>query len=248
MPFSRIKAGFLAGVAMLVLVPSAQAQFTVYDITSSYTGSELTVDSLNGAIVSTNVVGSASFTTGPTATTNSLSFAGTIDGYTISVSGSFNPGATSGPGTLAYTTSLTPVAATANFFAISTGAGDYTTPLGGNLIYTNTQTSSGLNTTNPAAFQGTLIADNGLNTYTANSVGSLKASNTTSQIVAAGTLYDLTQSGLILTDGSGPVSQTMTSVVAAPEPNGVLIGLLGLPCMGVVVYFARRRTSAMAAA
>lgn len=38
-----------------------------------------------------------------------------------------------------------------------------------------------------------------------------------------------------------------TAVLSAvPEPTGVLMGLLGLPCLGAVVFLARRRSAAMA--
>ena len=246
MPFSRIKAGLLAGVAMLVLVPSAQAQFSASSYAIISSGSDIFVDVVGGTPSIYDVSGTASISSF-TATANSLSLTGMIDGYTLSVSGSFNAGATSGPGLLAYTTSLTPGGgAVGDFFTIYTLAGDYTTPVGSPLTYTNTQTASGLNnSTNLAAFVGVLNADY-VNTYYANPVGSLQGGDTTAQSVTVGSFYDLYQYGAIQTDGTGPVSQTMTSIVT-PEPNSVLLGLLGLPCMGIVVYFARRRSSTLTA-
>ena len=47
--------------------------------------------------------------------------------------------------------------------------------------------------------------------------------------------------------GPPSISANVSLVSAVPEPNAMLIGLLGLPCMGAVVYFARRRSTAMAA-
>jgi hypothetical protein len=37
-----------------------------------------------------------------------------------------------------------------------------------------------------------------------------------------------------------------TLLTVVPEPNAMLIGLLGVPCMGAVVYLARRRSAALA--
>jgi hypothetical protein len=77
---------------------------------------------------------------------------------------------------------------------------------------------------------------------TGNVTGAVTPVTTTGSTIA---LY-LTLSGYKPSDGITP-SISGATVLTVPEPNAVLIGLLGLPCMGAVVFFARRRSAAMAA-
>jgi hypothetical protein len=60
-----------------------------------------------------------------------------------------------------------------------------------------------------------------------------------------GNSFSLQETGTIFQTSAGKTAFTSSVVVSLPEPNGVLIGMLCLPCMGAVVFFARRRSFGM---
>jgi len=86
-------------------------------------------------------------------------------------------------------------------------------------------------------------------TTTANSTDTLESANSSStsaakSIVRNGSTFDLSNiEGSIRVANQAKVNTQVisTAVVALPEPGAVLIGLVGVPCMGLVVLFARRR-------
>jgi hypothetical protein len=116
--------------------------------------------------------------------------------------------------------------------------------------YTSFQTTGGF--TQPVA-SGTTLA---MSTVNGTSDANLTIPNTTTPangvvttIASVSNPTSVTIHGTIvgfnMTPGK-PSGLTVSTLLNVPEPNGVLLGLLGLPCLGGVVYFARRRSSAMA--
>jgi hypothetical protein len=62
--------------------------------------------------------------------------------------------------------------------------------------------------------------------------------------------YSLSLTGMVsgVTSGSSVAFSSKAQVIGVPEPTGVIAALAGLPCMGLVVGFARRRRAAEAVA
>jgi len=123
-------------------------------------------------------------------------------------------------------------AANSLFYTLSDA--NVTTPTSGGTL-TNTLSSS---ITGGAANQKV----SSLATYQDSGNGTV---TTTSSTALAGitTPYVLETSGQILhaKNGSSTTFTSTASVIGVPEPSGVIAALAGLPCMGLVLGFARRR-------
>ena len=260
---SSKKVAILACITLILLVPSAQAQYLEDVIYSTTTKAEILLLFSSGppeygtpvTYVTSGSTGSASLNSGFTITGSEISFTGMIDGYNVSVTASSNVIAATSPGTFSITNTFTTGSSsvTGDNFQVGGIAESFTTPLGTNLTWTNTITSSGLGSgpsANSASFFGYFDSDATGYKVPSATVDSNQSSTTTSQVVPANLDYALYIEGDFSANGHANTnaSFTMTSLVASvPEPNGILIGLLGLPCMGAVVYFSRRCSSRMAA-
>lgn len=225
----------LAGMAMMALSQSVQAQFTVV-ITDVDNGDSITksgissggtttldfgpVDGGSKFVVTTTLFQSvatgdsivAAFTT----TTGTGSSSG--DTYAIAIKDATVLTNLSGPGT------LTASIATASSFSSLDTINNKATYKGATTITTNSTTdASGPNQTP---------------TPTTKSIANI-SSFTLSEI----STFQAASSGA--TD-KWTATANVSEVHAVPEPTGVLIGLVGLPCLGAVVFFSRRRFAGMA--
>jgi len=260
MRFSSYAAGLLTGAAMFCLAPLAHADFAVQFVDNP-TGNGIKVQVFdNGTTSITSLNGGYSNLSGFTATDSQIKFNVKIDGYQFNVTATSNED--SNPTnlakvSLAATISNVDSAVNRNFSFFASDS-PFTQLAGtkGNLqaslttggtflpgdsvkVQAKYQGQNGnLSPAGPAVLTGIAgPATASGQTFTANAPVTLN-----SPFFA---LADLGGSVDVATNTTG-LSFTSQAVLALPEPDGVLIGMLGLPCMGLVVFFARRRASSMA--
>jgi hypothetical protein len=207
----------IAAIAICAAAPSAKADL------------DLTFSSPNGP--------TTSMTVSPTASGTGLvvgnftidykvseTFQNGVETLTLEITRAVNNGTSTKPGS----NSL-------NFRLSDT---DVTTPTAGttlkNTLSGVTITGGGANqkVTNAATYtdyEG--VYPNGLPTTTSTSIGGFS------------TPYELTTSGQISVAavGSNTTFTSTAQVIGVPEPSAVIAAMAGLPCMGLVVGFARRR-------
>jgi hypothetical protein len=172
----------------------------------------------------------------------------TLDGVSFRGVSAFE---VSGPDSLNFSASLSGKenGATITYTVVDTTAGGLLTG-----PYSSFTTTTGLT---QGVKGGTVTAQSTVNTtvgpsvtipYSLSSAESITSAS--KAIPAPGTITTITLSGTItgFHMNTAPPSFSASTKLVVPEPNGVLIGLLGLPCMAAVVYFSRRRASAMALA
>jgi len=250
MRFSGYLAGLLAGAAMFCLAPKAQAEFLL----NIRDGSQGVTVRYSDATNSTTVTPTGGATVGSaTASTNFIDLTATVDGYNFHVQGTRSQDSQSAKVTF-NALSITPVDAStpARQFSYFV-TGDPMTQPGG--VGSKVVLSSAIFRPSDAVFVGQDAA-----TATGKYQEPGQSSILTPQVhvnrviaaQSASTLpftrnsptYSLTDFGGIL-DVSGAPNANLRfysqAVLSLPEPDGVLIGILGLPCMGLVVFFARRR-------
>jgi hypothetical protein len=232
MRLSKWIPALLAGLVLMALNQSVQAQFTI-----------IITDQDNGDQIKANGVASGS--------TTGLDFNTLDGGTTFSVKTTLNQG--NPTSIVACITATTGTGASAgDSYSIS--------------VINNTQTS----VLNGAGIGGTLTASLSTDAtdFNTNSTINNKATYKPGPVVTSATL-DATGPGQTPTPKTKSVGVISTftlselstyqstagatdkwcatasvkPVYAVPEPTGMLIGLVGLPCLGAVVFFSRRRFS-----
>jgi hypothetical protein len=180
----------------------------------------------------------------------------TIDGYTFNVTSKSNQDTTPTPkmGDISFSGSVTtnPGAAPAGF---SIYASDSPVPsLGNPTLYASGVASSKNWNPGDLLLVRTQYTEFGTQTYQTNPTGPLNGSNQSinsnvATISSTGGAYALTDVGQMYLNGHVGTSRFwVSSATAMPEPTGIMIGLLGIPCVGGLVLLSRLRAAKAAAA
>jgi len=245
-------AGLLAGAAMFCLAPMAQAEFLLNIRDGSGSVTVRYSDATNSSTVTTTGTASVSSSS---ASTNLINLTATVDGYNFHLQGTRSEDSQSAKVTF-NALSVTPVDASipARQFSYFV-SGDPMTQPGG--VGSKVVLSTAIFRPSGAVFVGQDTATATGKYQEPGQSSILTPQVHVNRVVAAdsastlpftrgSTTYSLTDFGGIL-DVSGAPNANLRffsqAVLSLPEPDGVLIGMLGLPCMGLIVFFARRRAS-----
>jgi hypothetical protein len=228
MRFVSYAAGLIVA-ALIVLAPAARVKADMIDLTITDGSKTYTTgfgDSFTGVSLPTFTLDGVTIK-GATAVATTTG-GDAINFNTSSVSGTETSGKT-------ITITVTDKAFPAEVTSFQTAHG-YSIQVGGSSVY---QANSTVSSTSDASTTASTLGGGTLGGST-----TVAAPNDPTLIVLSASL-----SGFSQYDGVHPSisAATVLTVPAVPEPNAFLIGVLGLPCMGAVVYFARRRSAAMAA-
>jgi hypothetical protein len=262
MRFSMRMAVLFASAAMWFLAPAVRADFSMRIVDNSTgMGFKIQGDSSDSNFTLTKLGGYTGAVTF-SGDSGKITAQATIDGYTFDVIGRSNEDASPTPSSAVVSFDATVKkgeGATATSFNYFVADSPFTFP--GNSsstvymkasLFTNPD-SANFSSGNQVKTQGHYVT--GSTEYTTTTAGPLSeanqsASSNTVTISPRGNEFTLSDlGGIIEVNGKGPnVKFFAQAVVSLPEPAAVLIGLLGVPCMGLVVFFARRRTVSTAAA
>jgi hypothetical protein len=259
-------AGLLAGALMFSLASSARAEFSMQILNNdtgdgfkisenaSHTAFTLTILGQHPSNVN---VGSWSASTGV------INAAVTVDNYTFDLQAKSNRTTPGDLGTVSFNGNVTTNAgATKTSFSYYTADNFFTSPgiSASQMLLTSSVTSLGAwnnGDTTKSQTQYTRGVDGKPSTfYTTGYTGSVNGPNQSEQstkviIPSRGDRYALSDIGGITTSGQtvgGKIHFWSSAVTAMPEPTGVLIALLGVPCLGLVLLVARRRAIRFSAA
>jgi hypothetical protein len=255
-------AGLVAGAAVCLLAPMAQAEFSLQIMNNvTHDGFKIDENVKQTAFTLTTFGGLSASDVTWAGNAGTITAKANIDGYTFQVSGLSNQDTTPSPslGKVSFNAQVTTnPGAKATSFSYYVADSPVTFP----------GTSSGPLCLQAAAFTGTTntAADRvstqaALTSYgtgapashyltgMAGPLGGVGQSAYSNMLETGprGPHYVLADIGNIV--GTGQVGTTRfwaQAVTAMPEPNGLLIGLLGVPCMAVVLYVLRRRAVRMA--
>jgi hypothetical protein len=185
------------------------------------------------------------------AAANTVSASVTVDGYTFNVTEQSNRLNTSSPlSSVSLNTTVTASpgakATKFSFFGSDTPFTSPGTSSSTAYLQSSLFTESNYTSGNKVADRGKAITSGANKTFLTGQAGPLSGPNQSANSNAAkmshrGSSYTLETLGGISLNGKGTTHFFAQAGVALPEPAGILIGLLGVPCMGLVVLFARRR-------
>jgi hypothetical protein len=263
MKLSTAAAGLLAGAALLCPAPAARAEFTLEVKTVGKGGGfRIQGNADDTAFTLTTIGGVKADAVKWTADDGVITATAVIAGYTFDVVGRSNRGGDPALGVVSFsgTVKTNSGANTANF-AYAVSDGPFTSPGAApdNLYLTTSlfspdggYTSGNLVRARSAyATFGTGVPVKTYQTGNADPLheaGMSSVSNTV-EFDPDGALYGRTElSGFIGMHRGGMVSFWAQAVTAMPEPTGLVVALVGLPCMALVVRAARRRAARAAAA
>jgi len=226
MRFRSYAAAMLAAAAVFCLAPAARADIVnivITDGTTTYDSSVPTQGSQSAGQASLNnfTLDGVKFTS---VGANSLDNGGETLNFTSTLSSKNGQTAKT---TITVTVTDTLTGGYSSFY--TTGGLTQTIKAGTFNVGSTVNGTSDVPVVVPSASQGTTIP------VTVASPGS-----------SASIIQTATITGFVMTPKIQTGFTNTTVLTAVPEPTGVLIGLLGLPCMGAVVFFARRRASEMA--
>jgi hypothetical protein len=244
-------AGLLAGAALWLLASHAHAGFST-QILNNPSGDGIKIqENSNGTFSLIQLGGGA---TGPvtwTANAGSITYHATVDGYRFDVTVKSNQDASPTPSTAqmsvnATMTALQGAKATNFSYYASDNPFGFPSPSNGNLYLTASVFSGSVYAKDELTFaQGQYTVGN--THYTTTHTGTLNGPNQSSNsntvvVPSSGSPFALSDvGGTISTTGHlGTIHFWSQAVTAMPEPAGVLLGLLGVSCMGVT-FLARRR-------
>jgi hypothetical protein len=241
----------IATVVICAAAQPARADLFLSIMNDNGPGSK-TIDLTTSGLTGTTSVGGYTF--GYTASSTSSASGATIDLSKLTVT---SPSTATSSTTGKFDVSLY----TATNSSGSTSSGVFTTPVtstGGNIMLTNTSTIS-----TPSGVTGSLSSSGSYTAYNGTTVGGIdtEPTGTSSTSIAnkhggSGSLtnvanypqvsgtssYDLTSSATVSITGKGTGTfSNKTTVSALPEPSGVAAMMAGLPCLGLLAGFARRR-------
>jgi hypothetical protein len=223
MRFLRFGAGLLVVATLFVTVSSSRADLitvTVTDGTTTYTGSSSTGDA-----------------TIPNFTLDGVTFRG-VDAFEIF-----------GPDSLNFQAGLSGKESSGKTITYTVTDVTFSASLPATGFYTSTGLSAGVKS-------GTLTAGSTVDSVAGPSVTIPFSSTAASSINSTNTSIPSSSSLTVTLTGtitgfqmkSSPPTFSAATNFTVPEPTGVLMGLLGLPCLGAVVFFSRRRSLAALAA
>ena len=244
MRFSTSIAGIVAGIAMGFLATTSRADFNLTLLNNQ--GDGFTVKDVGGTITYT-AIGDAPASNPFTG--NATSFSGnlTIDGNNLAITATGNA-TSSFTGGETLTVTSTPVGSPANT-TFTYNMGESLTKTSGPL----TLTGSLATTTNSASNTVTGMGSYSSNSFTTStqslSVSSANSSSSNSTPISPGNSSTTNKLGLNGSFALGNSSNLhfTAKVSAMPEPTGVVIFAMGLPCMAGVVFLFRRRSVKMPA-
>jgi hypothetical protein len=229
----------MAGVVVLAMGQSAQAQFTVV-ITDIDNGSSITKTVTSGGSTTldfSTVDGGSKFLV---KTTEYASSAG--DSIVASFMTTTGTGAATGD---TYAVTVKSSTARSNLNGVGTGAGTLTAAV----TTTTFDTADTIN--NKATYKTTASPSTTINTdATTDASGPNAAPTPTTKAISQIKTFTLSETEIFDANSSGSTDKWVATasvkpVYSVPEPTGVLLGLVGLPCLGAVVFFTRRRFAGM---
>jgi hypothetical protein len=224
MRFSYSAALLVAG--LMFLAPAVRADMITLTISDGTTSYSATGDAASGVTLGNFTLDGVSFRGASAFTSNSGG-----ESVNFGTSLASGPGGETAGKTISYTITDSSVPGSYTSF-VTSGAYSQAVKSG-----TTTATSS---VNGSSDYPGIVVPNNNANGTNGPITKITSPSNPTS-VTLSGTIVGFNMTPKL------PTTLSASTALNVPEPNGVLLGLLGLPCLGGVVYFARRR-SAMALA
>jgi hypothetical protein len=229
----------LAGMVTLALSSPAQAQFTISIVDLNNPADYITKTATSGA--TTTLDFNAIFADGGS------KFVVTTTQYASNSGDSIVASFVTTTGTNGDTYAVTVKSSTANsnLIGVGTGAGTLTAAV------TTTTFSASDTINNKATYKDTVPTTINTDSTTDAAGPSAAPTPATKSVPTVGT-FTLSEVSIFGANSSGYVDHwsataSVTPVYSVPEPTGVLMGLVGLPCLGAVVFFSRRRFAGMSA-
>jgi hypothetical protein len=255
-------AGLLAAAAVWLLASPARAEFALQIKQNGGSGNGFRIDEKPSGGFTVTTFGSVKKEdVSWKAVDGGVEASATVGGYTFQVTGQSNREADPTPsmGVVSFNAKVTANdGAGKTSFSYFVADSPFTFP--GTPDSTVYLTASVFTTTDPGLYTaGNLVQTQGHYTafgpstttaqYVTTTAGPLNGANQTAhsntvEIAERGALYTLSDlGGVIEVTGSGSVSFWAQAVTAMPEPTGLVVALVGLPCMALVVRAARRRAA-----
>jgi hypothetical protein len=230
----------LAGMVTLALSSPAQAQFTISIVDLNNPADYITKTATSGA--TTTLDFNAIFADGGS------KFVVTTTQYASNSGDSIVASFVTTTGTNGDTYAVTVKSSTANsnLVGVGTGAGTLTAAISSGSAFSTDDTID-----NKATYKDTVPTTINTDATTDASGPNQNPTSATKSVPTVGT-FTLSEVSIFGANSSGYVDHwtataSVTPVYSVPEPTGVLMGLVGLPCLGAVVFFSRRRFAGMSA-
>jgi hypothetical protein len=272
MRISKSLAGLLVGAAVGFLAPAARAEFSM-QIVDNKTGEGFKIqeNAAHTGFLMNPLNGLPASDVTWSATSGAINATATIDGYTFKVTGLSNQDTTPAPamGQVSLSGSVTTnPGAAATSFSLYSGDSPFRFPASGSPLLVGTQVfTQSWNNGDVIKGQSQYVAygDGPPQHYLTGATNVLGGSNQSSlsnqvMVPTSATPFALTVgshgpqyalSNLVTLGMTGHVGTSnfwTQSAVAMPEPTGIIIGLLGVPCAAGLVLLSRRAAKVSAVA